>query len=171
MGGSMEQPGVKNRGGVPRGPRVSVETRRRPYKESRCIDGHFIPLYRLRAEQALGKPLPPGAEVHHVDPTNRDTSPLVICQDDAYHKLLHNRLKVYRAGGDPNTEKVCSACKRPKPFGDFYVQRLGYAGRGSFCKPCATVKHEQWVASHRELINARQRAYQQRRRRRVVPVA
>jgi hypothetical protein len=50
-------------------------------------------LHRRRAEKALGKPLPPGAEVHHADGSMRDDAPLVICQDRAYHMLLHKRMR------------------------------------------------------------------------------
>lgn len=52
--------------------------------------------YRKRAELALGKPLPLGAEVHHVH-DRADT--LVICQDREYHLLLHARM---RARGQPS---------------------------------------------------------------------
>lgn len=50
-------------------------------------------LHRRRAEQALGKPLPPGVEVHHADGSKADDAPLVICQDRAYHMLLHQRMR------------------------------------------------------------------------------
>lgn len=47
------------------------------------------------AERALGKPLPAGAEIHHVNGDPKDNRPanLVICQDAAYHDLLHARAR------------------------------------------------------------------------------
>lgn len=75
----------------------------------------------LIAERALGKPLPAGAQVHHVDENRRNNANrnLVICQDQTYHSLLHRRARVLRAGGNPNTDLVCSACKAVKPIAAF----------------------------------------------------
>lgn len=49
---------------------------------------------------ALGKKLPPGAIVHHVDlnPFNNEPTNLVICPDTQYHMLLHERTKAITRG-------------------------------------------------------------------------
>jgi len=48
-----------------------------------------------KAELALGRKLPEGAQVHHLDniPWNNENSNLVICPDREYHALLHKRAK------------------------------------------------------------------------------
>lgn len=67
----------------------------------------------LIAEKALGKSLPPGSEVHHADGNKKNNSPsnLVVCPDRAYHKLLHARLRAWKACGNPNWRK-CRYCKQ-----------------------------------------------------------
>jgi len=67
--------------------------------------------HTLLAEKALGKPLPAGAEIHHVNNKRADNSPgnLVICQDRSYHRLLHQRTLALKASGQANWLK-CKYC-------------------------------------------------------------
>ena len=61
------------------------------------------------AEKALGKPLPPEAVIHHHTPEQ-----LVICQDQAYHMLLHQRQRALKACGHVSWRK-CWICKKYDP--------------------------------------------------------
>ncbi len=65
----------------------------------------------LVAESVLGKFLPKKAQVHHVNenPSDNRKENLVICEDDAYHKLLHQRARAFKAGGIDL--RRCSFCK------------------------------------------------------------
>jgi hypothetical protein len=94
---------------------------------------------RLVAEAALGKLLPPGAQVHHVDEDKRNDAPgnLVICQDQKYHHLLHVRARVVARGGDPNRQRWCGRCRSLQPIESF-CQAQGY------CRPCKAAYWQEW---------------------------
>lgn len=93
-------------------------------------------LHRVRAERALGKPLPDGAVVHHADGSKGDDAPLVICQDERYHHLLHVRMRIVRAGGNPNTDKICSRCRFVKSTAEFAANRANPDGLTNYCRRC-----------------------------------
>lgn len=65
--------------------------------------------YILVAEKALGKPLPAGAIIHHLNGTG--SGPICIGQNQGYHNLLHQRLRAYRACGHAHWRK-CQFCKQ-----------------------------------------------------------
>lgn len=66
----------------------------------------------VMAEQALGRPLPAGVQVHHVDmDRGRNVGNLVICQDQAYHQLLHRRTNALMECGNANYVR-CAYCSR-----------------------------------------------------------
>lgn len=63
-------------------------------------------MHRLVAELVIGKPLPNGAVVHHVnrDPLDNRHRNLVICQSQAYHASLHRA--AHRAQGRRRLESM-----------------------------------------------------------------
>lgn len=85
-----------------------------------ALNGHphtnargYVREHILVAERALKKYLPHGAVVHHANGTRNDNRPdnLVICENESFHRLLHQRQRAYEATGNPEGVK-CQRCKR-----------------------------------------------------------
>lgn len=64
-------------------------------------------------EAVLGRKLPIGVRVHHVDydGTNNAHSNLVVCPNESYHKLLHIRQAAMETCGNPDWRK-CTHCQK-----------------------------------------------------------
>ncbi len=77
------------------------------------INGKNVPEHRLVAEMALGKKLPKGAVVHHIDenPLNNDPSNLVICPTAGYHRQLHARMDALKESGHADWQR-CPYCHK-----------------------------------------------------------
>lgn len=107
----MSRKGIKNRKGVK--PISNHCGYMKIYiPEHPNANGHkYVYEHVLIASRALGRPLPDGCEVHHVNGDGADNSNenLVICDSLAYHKMIHRRAEAYRACGDASYRK-CPFC-------------------------------------------------------------
>ncbi len=99
----------------------------RPDNRRWLLDGNRRQRDRRRAAKALGRPLKRSEPVHHHTLTQ-----IVICEDVAYHALLHRRERIIRLGGNPNTDAICAWCHNARPMAGFdYL--LGEPWRCEYC--------------------------------------
>lgn len=72
----------------------------------------YVREHILILEKALGRSLPIRAESHHVNRIRNDNRNcnLVLCENRAYHMLLHQRQRAVEAGYPANWVK-CTVCK------------------------------------------------------------
>lgn len=110
---------------------VEVRSRLHPHSQQ---NGYALE-HVLVASAALGVPLPRGAVVHHIDEDrqNNRRSNLVICQDRAYHNLLHRRMRALASCGNAGWLRCCRCLKYDAP------ENLSYNARASqaWHKSCA----------------------------------
>lgn len=129
----------------------SSRVHRRGYRSVR-VNGEARSEHVVVAERALGRPLPAGAAVHHVDGNRRNNTPsnLVICQDAVYHNLLHLRARTLRLGGNPDTERYCGDCVTVKPFAAFNLRTSKQGMRPqSVCRACQSIRFKAWSAKRK----------------------
>ncbi len=117
-------------------------------------------LHLIAAAKALGRRLPRGVQVHHHDENrlNYANSNLVICQDNRYHKLLHQRMRVLKAGFDPNTHKHCTVCKTYQLKESFNKHRARFDGLDLRCRACMKQYNQDYRMRNGRTITQRRRS-------------
>lgn len=124
----------------------------------------YVPEHIAIAQAAFGRPLPAGAVVHHANCISDDNrnSNLVICQDNGYHRFLHARIRVKRAGGDPNTQRICSTCRRVLSIvDDFYRRRVDVSRE---CRHCVGIRVKAHTQRNHAAYLVRQAGYRAARK-------
>jgi uncharacterized CHY-type Zn-finger protein len=110
------------------------------YRQAPSPDGPWRLAHRLRAERALGKPLPRAAVVHHADGSRNEHAPLVICENQKYHSRLHARMRIRAAGGNPNTDAICGVCRKVMNRTQFNASNRTCFGVRTECRECQNQK-------------------------------
>jgi hypothetical protein len=110
-------------------------------------NGVIVLEHILIAERALGKRLPPGAQVHHVDRdrSNNANTNLVICPDAAYHRLLHRRQAAIDACGNAEWRK-CTCCKQHDDPARMYVR-----GKAAYHRACFNAQRSKRTATTKRI--------------------
>lgn len=108
-------------------------------------------VHRLIVENAIGKKLPIGSVIHHVDgnPSNNENTNLVVCPNDAYHILLHMRERSLNECGNANWRK-CSYCGK---YDDPSNLKFYGIGNQPIHKECNTISHRVYMANRRNSTN------------------
>jgi len=141
----------------------------------------FVYEHIIIAETVLGKHLPKGACIHHIngDPGDNRPENLVICQDVKYHNLLHRRARALAACGDPHALRcgICSKYDRQEDIlgatkSSSWWHRSCAAERFQANYAADPDKYKQmardYADKNRDKINARLRARREERRRRAA---
>lgn len=104
----------------------------------------------LVAEAAMGKYLGAGHPVHHVngDPSDNRPENLVVCEDAAYHALIHERMRAKEATGNPRSQK-CVVCKQ----WDVPENMTLVKNRGWYHKPCDAARAREYRRNLRGKAN------------------
>ena len=117
-------------------------------------NGH-VPEHLLIAEKAIGRYLSGRNVIHHVDgnPGNNARTNLVVCQNQGYHMLLHQRQRALDACGNASARK-CNICGSYENQGDMVIcKRNGRKSTDSFHRECRRQYMQRYYRSTHPLVD------------------
>ena len=115
----------------------------------RALHGKYIYEHVAIAEKAIGRFLPEKVEVHHVnsiEDDNRNTN-LVICENRAFHKLLHKRMRAFKSCGHASWLS-CAYCKKYGPSESMYLTPNGNQHWHRECQKTNGIMNKEKRAQH-----------------------
>jgi hypothetical protein len=92
--------------------------------------------HRVIVEELLGRALSSKVSIHHLDGdrSNNAHDNLVVCEDAAYHRLLHKRAMALIVTGNPKLRRCC-VCGLWKEESDYWMRHQGKYMHNR-CKTC-----------------------------------
>jgi hypothetical protein len=119
------------------------------YPHTKKLGNHngYAPDHLLIVETILGKLLPNGAHIHHVngDPSDNRNKNLVICQNTGYHHFVHRRTRAYFTCGHADWRK-CAYCKKYDEPSNLYVNENHHIAWHKRCH--ADYEHSRRIKNH-----------------------
>lgn len=103
--------GRKRDRGVSAGDAAYIEVHQPHHPRARSRN--YVKEHILVVERVLGGFLPVKARVHHVNEVRSDNAQgnLIICENEGYHRLLHQRAEAYRVTGNAGARR-CARCQQ-----------------------------------------------------------
>ena len=102
-------------------------------------------IHRLIVEEVLGKSLPKGAVVHHIDGNylNNAKNNLIVLQNSQEHKRLHTLQRLQNLGVEFGRTHYCYKCKEIKSVECFTKGARYHTGLNQICKVCASISKKE----------------------------
>ena len=137
------------------------------YGHPRARPDGYVYEHILMAEEAMGKSLPLGAEIHHFNGYENKKGNLVICQDRAYHELLHQRKRAYDVCGNASWRK-CWICKEY----DDVENMIKYCSNTTYHHmECQKKYTKEYYEKNKKYINEYSKQYKQNNKEAIKKIA